>query len=86
MDYQIIKKIEKMKKYISTISFTKITLLVFMLITTLVNAQTDLPEAPVDEPAVAPIDTYVFVLAALGLVFVFLKVRASMNQEKSQVK
>ena len=85
MDCQIIKKIKKMKKYISTVSFTKITLLVFMLITTLVNAQTDLPDAPVDEPA-APIDGYLLLLAALGFVFVFIKVRALVRQENSQVK
>jgi len=86
MDCQLIKKTVKMKKYISTISFTKITLLVFMLFSTLVNAQTDLPEAPLDEPAAAPIDGYVLVLAAVGFVFVFFRLRALMSQENSQVK
>jgi hypothetical protein len=73
-----------MKKYITPVSFTKITVLIFMLFATVVNAQTDLPEAPVDEPAAAPIDGYVFVLATLGLVYVFSTMRAFSRQGKSQ--
>ena len=74
-----------MKKYITTVSFAKITVFVFMLFTTLVNAQTDLPDAPVDEPA-APIDGYVWVLALIGLVYVFLRVRAFTKQENTESK
>ncbi len=85
MDCRIIKKTEKMKKYITTVSFAKITVFIFMMFTTFVNAQTDLPEAPVDEPA-APIDGYVWVLAALGLVFVFLRFRALMKQSNTVIK
>ena len=69
MDCRIIKKTEKMKKYIKTVSFSKITVLVFMLFTTLVSAQEDLPDAP-DDTTVLPIDGYVWVVALIGLVFV----------------
>jgi hypothetical protein len=71
-----------MKKYITTISFTKITVLVFVLFSTLVNAQTDLPEAP-DDTAPAPIDNYVWVLALIGLFYVFLRVRAFTKQRNT---
>ena len=73
-----------MKKYIVQVSFTKITVLVFMLLTTLVNAQTDLPDAPEDEPAAAPIDGYLLFLAVIGLIYVFLRVRTLTGQGKSQ--
>jgi hypothetical protein len=72
-----------MKKYITPVSFTKISVLFIMLFSTLINAQTDLPVEPVDEPA-APIDGYVWVLAAIGLVYLFLRLRAFSRQEKSQ--
>ena len=75
MDCRIIKKIEKMKKYINTDFFAKITVLVFMLFSTLVNAQEDLPDAP-DDTTVLPIDNYVWVLALVGLIFVFLRFKA----------
>lgn len=74
MDCRIIKKTEKMKKYITTVSFAKIAVFVFMLFTTLINAQTDLPDEPVDTPA-APIDDYVWVMAAIGFVYVFIRLR-----------
>ena len=79
MDCRIIKKTEKMKKYITTVSFTKITVFVFMLFTTFINAQTDLPAAP-DDTTGAPIDDYVWVLALIGLAFVFFKLRSFKNQ------
>jgi hypothetical protein len=63
-----------MKKYITTVSFAKIAVLAFVLFTTLVNAQTDLPDAPEDVPT-APIDDYVWVLALLGLIYVFQRFR-----------
>jgi hypothetical protein len=75
MDCRIIKKIEKMKKYITTVTFAKITVFVFTLFSTIVSAQTALRDAPVDEPA-GPVDGYVLVLAILGLVYVFLRLRA----------
>jgi hypothetical protein len=65
-----------MKKYITT-AFTKIALLFIVLCTTLVQAQdpTDLPDAPDDTNSV-PIDDYVWILAGIGLVYVFLRIRA----------
>ena len=68
-----------MKKYINTDFFAKITVLVFMLFSTLVNAQEDLPDAP-DDTSVAPIDDYVWVLALVGLFFVFHKLRTFSKQ------
>jgi hypothetical protein len=73
-----------MQKYITTVSFAKIAVLVFVLFTTLVNAQTDLPDAPEDEPAAAPIDNYVWVLAAIGLVYVFLRIQAFAKQKNAE--
>jgi hypothetical protein len=65
-----------MKKYITTVSYIRVLVLFFMMtLSATVSAQTDLPDAPVDEPA-APIDGYVYVLAFLGLVYVFLRLRA----------
>lgn len=65
-----------MKKYIAQ-TCTKITVLFFILSTALVQAQdpTDLPAAPVD--AAAPIDDYVWLMALIGLTFVFMKLRAA---------
>ena len=74
-----------MKKYIKTVSFSKITVLVFMLFTTLVSAQEDLPDAP-DDTTVLPIDGYVWVVALIGLVFVFLRFRIFVNQENDSMK
>lgn len=78
-----------MKKYITTVSFAKITLFVFMLFTTLVSAAegdpTDLPDAPVDAPT-APIDDYVWVLALIGLVYVYFRIRAFTKQVNSESK
>ena len=68
-----------MKKYINTDFFAKITVLVFVLFSTFANAQTDLPEAP-DDTATAPIDNYVWVLAFVGFIFVFLKLRTLIKQ------
>jgi hypothetical protein len=58
---------------------------VMMLSISTMSAQTDLPDAPEDEPA-APIDGYVWVLATVGLVYVFLRVRAFAKQGNSQSK
>ena len=67
-----------MKKYITTIPFAKISVFVFMLFSTLVSAAegdpTDLPDEPVD--TTLPIDNYVWILALLGLIYVFLRFRA----------
>jgi hypothetical protein len=68
-----------MKKYITT-AFTKIVLLFFVLCTTLVQAQTDLPDAP-DDTATAPIDDYVWFLAFIGLIYVFMKFRDLQNKK-----
>jgi hypothetical protein len=72
-----------MKKYITTVSFAKIAVLVFMLFTTLVNAQTDLPDAPEDELA-APIDDYVLILALTGIMYVILRIRDFAQQANSE--
>jgi hypothetical protein len=74
-----------MKKYINTVSFAKIAIFGFMLFSTLVNAQEDLPEAP-DDTAPAPIDDYVWLLALIGLTFVFLKFRAFSKQRGLKYK
>jgi hypothetical protein len=74
-----------MKKYITTVSFEKITVLVFMLFSTLINAQEDLPIAPLDEPA-SPIDVYVWVLALVALFYVYLRLRAFTKQANSESK
>ena len=86
MDCRIIKKIEKMKninKISTTINKTLVWVTVFTLSITSAFAQepTDLPGAPVDEPAAAPIDAYVLVLALIGLCFVFLRIRTFVQQE-----
>ena len=85
MDCRIIKKIEKMKKYITTVSFAKITVFVFMLFTTLVNAQEALPDAP-DDTAAAPIGDYVWVLALIGLVYVFFRLKALVENSNKFIK
>ena len=70
---------------ISTIINKTLVWVVMLLSITTVNAQTDLPDAPVDEPA-APIDGYVWVLAMLGLVYVFLRVSAFTKQGNTESK
>lgn len=85
MDCRIIKT-EKMKKYITTVSFIKVLVLFFMVtLTTTLSAQTDLPDAPADTPA-APIDGYVLVLAAIGLVYVFLRIKTFSTKENCLTK
>jgi len=81
MDCKIINKTEKMKKYSTTVSFAKITVIVFMLFTTFANAQTGLPDAPDDTAAPAPIGDHIWILALLGIVFVFLTFRAIQNKK-----
>jgi hypothetical protein len=70
---------KNINKISTIINKTLVWVVVMLLSITTVNAQTDLPDAPVDEPA-APIDGYVWVLAMLGLVYVLLKVRAFTKQ------
>lgn len=55
--------------------FLIIASIFIILISNPVLAQED-PGVDPDAPAAAPIDDYVWVLAAIGLVYVFLKVRA----------
>jgi hypothetical protein len=71
---------------ISTIINKTLVWGVMMLSITTVSAQTDLPDAPVDEPAAAPIDGYVWVLALIGLVYVFLRARAFAKQANTESK
>lgn len=70
---------KNINKISTIINKTLVWVVVMLFSITTVNAQTDLPDAPVDEPA-APIDGYVWVLAMLGLVYVLLKVRAFTKQ------
>lgn len=84
MDCRIIKKTENMKninKISTIINKTLVWVAVLILSITSVIAQdpSALPDAPVDEPA-TPIDNYVWVLALIGLVFVFIRLRAVMLQ------
>jgi hypothetical protein len=74
-----------MKKYITLVSFTKISVFVFILFSTLVTAQTDLPDAPEDTTP-APIDDYVWVLALVGLIFVLLRFKALVKQANTSIK
>ncbi len=72
-------------KISTIINKTLCWVVVMMLSITTVSAQTYLPDAPVDEPA-APIDGYVWVLAMLGLVYVFIRVSAFAKQENTESK
>jgi hypothetical protein len=47
---------------------------------------TALPDAPLDEPAAAPIDGYVWVLALIGLFYVYLRLRAFTKQANTESK
>jgi hypothetical protein len=69
-----------MKKYITT-ALAKLTILFFVLCTTLVQAQepTDLPDAP-DDTAL-PIDDYIWVVIIFALVFAILKLRSINKKE-----
>jgi hypothetical protein len=85
VDCRIILKIEKMKKYINTVSLTKISVWIYVMLlsTSALFAQgiTPVPDAPVDaDPIAAPIGDYIWVLALIGLVFAFMKVRAIVLQ------
>ena len=65
-----------MKKYITT-TCTKIALMAFMLFSTLINAQTDLPDAPDDGAAApVPINDYVWLWLIVAISFAILKFRA----------
>ena len=76
---------KNINKISTIINKTLVWVVVMLLSITTVNAQTDLPDAPVDEPA-APIDGYVWVLAMLGLVYVFLRVSAFTKQGNTESK
>jgi hypothetical protein len=77
----------KNKDKISTIvNKTLVWVVVMMLSISTLSAQTDLPDAPVDEPAAVPIDDYVLVLALIGLFYVFLRVRAFAKQGNAESK
>jgi hypothetical protein len=76
---------KNINKISTIINKTLVWVVVMILSITTVNAQTDLPDAPVDEPA-APIDGYVWVLAMLGLVYVFLRVSTFTKQGNTESK
>ena len=76
---------KNINKISTIINKTLVWVVVMLFSITTVNAQTDLPDAPVDEPA-APIDGYVWVLAMLGLVYVFLRVSAFTKQGNTESK
>jgi hypothetical protein len=80
MDCRIIIKNKKMKKYITTVSSIKVLVLSFLItLSTPVSAQADLPDAP-DDTVAASIDGYIWVMALIGLTFVFLKMRNYIKQ------
>lgn len=56
-----------------------------LLLSNPILAQTD-PGADPDAPVAAPIDGYIWVLALLGLTFVFLKLRVYTKQSNRQSK
>lgn len=56
--------------------------LVLFLVTSPIFAQAD----PGDDPVPAPIDDYVYVLAAIGLLYVFFRVRAYVKLENTAAK
>ena len=76
---------KNINKISTIINKTLVWVVVMLLSISTVNAQEDLPDAPVDEPA-APIDGYVWVLAMLGLVYVFLRVSAFTKQGNTESK
>lgn len=76
---------KNINKISTIINKTLVWVVVMLLSITTVNAQTDLPEAPVDEPA-APIDGYVWVLALIGLVYVFFRLRAMVENPDKFIK
>jgi amino acid transporter len=75
---------KNINKISTTISKTLVWVVMLLSITT-VSAQTDLPDAPVDEPS-APIDGYVWVLALIGLVYVFFRLRAMVENPDKFIK
>lgn len=81
MDSRIIKKMEKNK----ITRITKIVVLFFVLFSMLSNAQTGLPEVPVDEP-VAPIDDCIWVLVLIGLCYGSLTIKTLVYQENPSNK
>ncbi len=62
--------------------FAKLSVMIFMLLSTLVNAQEDLPAAP-DDTAAAPIDNYLIVLAIAGIALVFIRFLAFKSKKVS---
>lgn len=76
---------KNINKISTIINKTLVWVVVMLLSITTVNAQTDLPDAPVDEPA-APIDGYVWVLALIGLVYVFFRLKALVENSNKFIK
>lgn len=72
-------------KISTIINKTLVWVVVMMLSITSINAQTDLPDAPVDEPA-APIDNYFWVMVVIGLCYVYYKLSAFVKQTNTEVK
>jgi hypothetical protein len=76
---------KNINKITTIINKTLVWVVVMMLSISKVCAQTDLPDEP-DDTTAAPIDGYVWVLAAIGLVYVFLRFRAyALQQNTSKV-
>jgi hypothetical protein len=76
---------KNINKISTIINKTLVWVVVMMLSITTVSAQTDLPDAPVDEPA-APIDGYVWVLALIGLVYVFFRLKALVENSNKFIR
>lgn len=82
MDSRIIKKEKKMKnryKISTIINKIIVWVIVMTLSITGINAQTDLPDAPVDQPA-APIDGSMWALALLGLLYAYVRLKTIAEQ------
>lgn len=62
-----------------TLLFTLLTLTIILILTTVVNAQ--LPGLPGDDPAQAPIDGGLGLLAAAGGAYAYKKLRFDKTQE-----
>ncbi|WP_396184769.1 hypothetical protein [Flavobacterium sp.] len=76
---------KNINKISTIINKTLVWVVVMILSISTVNAQEDLPDAPVDEPA-APIDGYVWVLALIGLVYVFFRLKTLVENSNKFIR
>jgi hypothetical protein len=76
---------KNINKISTIINKTLVWVVVMILSISTVNAQEDLPDAPVDEPA-APIDGYVWVLALIGVVYVFFRLKTLVENSNKFIR